>query len=543
MRLKRVNKIEANKNKNIVEHISLVKRTISHSVQQLQKICLNYQWVEARYHEQKIKTSGHKMVCHLNGITTEGWSLTKRSAKQIAAENMLARIEDWSDRDECKYGYMSLEQGSEDTAPVKIRSRTLKKIKENKEMSITEHIRKLADMHPVPQLQHLCQVYVWVRPQYQSSYENFKKDVYVITCTVNGFKTIGWGKKKRVAKFWAAGKMLVHLEENQDCEQFSYGYQVPLKIALEQTNVSTRELEEISNVPKNVSCHSLQSLTTEEEVFENHSKDSLIPESNGETNVIVKNDVDASSTPECKKDHSIFSESKEDLKIMKSYYEDASKISESKEDAKIMKNYYEYASKISEFKEDVKFMKNYYEDASKISESKEDAKIMKNYYAYASKISESKEDAKIMINYYEGASKISESKEDAKIMQEYDEDASIFVEGNVSLYPIWFEISPRSPGHGVEERTLHKKIENTQHLTSLGQNNSRVLNEIEQLVGKKPPNYILDLASLPPSSAAARKQSLQVSHQVQVYLSTYNDPQEFLNTVIDYFCKTPLAVL
>ncbi|CAG2059932.1 unnamed protein product [Timema podura] len=310
------------------------------------------------------------------------------------------------------------------------------------EMSITEHIRKLADMHPVPQLQHLCQVYAWVRPQYQSSYENFKKDVCVITCTVNGFKTIGWGQKKRVAKFWAAEKMLVHLEENQDCEQFSYGYQVPLKIALEQTNVGTRDLEEISNVPKNVSCHSLQSLTTEEEVFENHSKDSLIPESNGETNVIVKNDVDASSTPEFKKDDSIFSESKEDVKIMISYYEDASKISESKEDAKIMKNYYEYASKISE----------------------------------------SKEDLKIMINYYEDASKISESKEDAKIMQEYDEDASIFVgEGNVGLYPIWFKISPRSPGQGAEERTLHKKLENTKHLTFLGQNNSRVLNEIEKI--------------------------------------------------------------
>nr|CAD7576842.1 unnamed protein product [Timema californicum] len=454
----------------------LVKRTISHSVQQLQKLCLNYQWVEARYHEQKIKTRGHKIVCHLNGITTEGWSLTKRAAKQLSAENMLARIEDWCDRDECKYGYKSLDQGGEDNA---------------------QGMTKLADVHPVPQLQHLCQVYAWARPQYQSSYENFKKDICRITCTVNGFKTsalpwvrhlpsstsitdhpvfqsiwsedghssyssamaslvladssqltsdsqhLGWGPKKRVAKFWAAVKMLVHLEENQDCEQFSYGYQVPLKTALEQTNVETLGLEEISNVPKKVSCHSLQSLTTEEEVFENHFKENLIPESNGETNVIVKNDVEASSTLECKKDDSIF----------------------------------------PEFKEDVKIMKNYCEDARTTSESEEDAKIMKNSYEDARTTSESEEDVKIMKNFYEDARTTSESEEDAKITQEYDEDASIFVgEGNVSLYPIWFKTSPSPPEQEAEGRwrLRHKKLENTKHLTILGRSNSRVLNELEQ---------------------------------------------------------------
>jgi hypothetical protein len=38
-----------------------------------------------------------------------------------------------------------------------------------------------------------------------------------------------------------------------------------------------------------------------------------------------------------------------------------------------------------------------------------------------------------------------------------------------------------------------------------------------QTVGKKPPNYIMDLASLPPTSAAARQHSLRVYHQVQTW--------------------------
>nr|CAD7576843.1 unnamed protein product [Timema californicum] len=61
---------------------------------------------------------------------------------------------------------------------------------------------------------------------------------------------------------------------------------------------------------------------------------------------------------------------------------------------------------------------------------------------------------------------------------------------------------------------------------------------VENHLGKATPNspdrdLNLDLPVL----------SSRAQHDKRVYLSTYNDPQEFLNIVIDYFCKIPLAVL
>lgn len=48
-----------------------------------------------------------------------------------------------------------------------------------------------------------------------------------------------------------------------------------------------------------------------------------------------------------------------------------------------------------------------------------------------------------------------------------------------------------------------------------------------QVVGKKPPNYVLDLASLPPTSAAAREHSLRVYHQVQAWRGNPLVPTEW----------------
>lgn len=48
-----------------------------------------------------------------------------------------------------------------------------------------------------------------------------------------------------------------------------------------------------------------------------------------------------------------------------------------------------------------------------------------------------------------------------------------------------------------------------------------------RIVGKKPPNYVLDLASLPPTSAAAREHSLRVYHQMQAWRGNRLPPTEW----------------